>query len=73
MKMSVNPTGKATKPDVEKAMAAIVNDDKYRYSLYVNRRLMADYINLCKKRRVKANEQIAAFLERELKRYDVMT
>lgn len=73
MKMTVNPTGKGLKPEVEKAINTIKGEDRYRYSFYVSRNLMTDYMNLCRKRKVKVNDQLSQFLERELKRYDVLT
>lgn len=69
-KISMNPVNRPRKPDVQKGLNAVASDLKYRYNLFINKRLMGKYMALCRERGVSVPSQITAFVERELKRYD---
>jgi len=61
----LKPT-KRNKQEVDQAKAALGVDATYRYSLLINKKLMLDYIAMCRKKNTDAAKSITAFIERQL-------
>lgn len=61
---------KRRKVEVEKAAKSAEKEFIYKYTLYTNRNVMADYMSLCKKMGKKPGDEINRFIKAQLSKYN---
>ena len=66
--MSLSPRKKTANKQLAEGIAAAA-DDRYRYALYISKRLMNDYMHLCKERGTTSTIELTKFIEKEMKKY----